>query len=249
MIFYTNSMVLNVTAASNHACSLGTQGFYFYQLVPHSGGAYPNYYVGYMVIEGVSMSVCLYFNNGVLKVKVDNQGSCPSDIDPATCSNGWNTGFVDQVWSGSFRPSTVPTGSYFGNINIVPYSQTSTGARCSTCYPVRSAVSVLWNGDTFVLTIQGASTGSCTLYTQTYAFTEVVEYGFDYPNYYYGLINVNGYNMPVCFYWDTLGSIIFRLDGQGTCPHISDQSYCTQSGQYVLQSWVGQVSISSTETM
>ena len=46
------------------------------------------------------------------------------------------------------------------------------------------------------------------------SFPQVVEYGSTYPGYYGGQITVEGYTIPICFYWDDFGNVIMLLDGQ-----------------------------------
>jgi hypothetical protein len=251
MIFYQNSMVLNVTAAQNHGCGVGTQSYYFYNLEPHTGGAYPYYYVGYSQIEGATISICFYFDSrGVFTIKLDGAGSCPANNEPAACTNGWAAGTVTQSWSGNFQPSTVPTGNYYGTMSVVPYTKSGSQYYCTTCYPVSTSISVLWNGDSAILSMQGGGSSTCVLYTQSFTLSHVTEYGNQYPNYYYGSINVEGYDVAVCFYWDQYGNVIIKIDGQGTCPSTSEQATCSNSAWYpgtVTQTWTGHVS-SNTAT-
>ncbi|EGD78103.1 hypothetical protein PTSG_08981 [Salpingoeca rosetta] len=157
-LFFNNAMMLNISYASSGSCSLNTQGYYFYSLAPHSGGAYPYYYVGQVQVENAVIPVCFYFDYtvGNFRIVLDGQGTCPTASQAPACQNGWTPGTVTQSWSGSFTSSSLPSGDFFGNIAIVPYTKKSGGKyTCTTCAPVTSKATATWNGDQFSLYIRG----------------------------------------------------------------------------------------------
>eukprot|EP01147_Barroeca_monosierra_P006094 gene6094-9166_t len=241
ILFLQNSMIFNISSASSGSCSLFTQGYYFYNLQPFSTTSYPFYYVGNVQVGSAVIPMCMYFDNyGTFRIKLDGQGSCPASTDPASCKNGQQVGTVSQTWSGSFQSSNVPSGNFFGNIAIVPYTRASQGYyTCTNCAPIISGVTFAWNGDSFIVSINGKSTAGCSLLSQTYKVYQVVEYGPNYPGYFSGYITVEGYTIPICFYWDRFGYVVLFLDGQGTCPNTSDKPSCTNgwvSGT-VSQTW------------
>ena len=60
------------------------------QLAPHTGGAYPYYYVGQVSVEGAVIPVCMYFDYSVgnFRIVLDGQGTCPAASDRASCQAG-----------------------------------------------------------------------------------------------------------------------------------------------------------------
>ena len=52
--------------------------------------------------------------------------------------------------------AALPSGSFFGNIAIVPYQKKSGGSyKCTTCAPITSKATANWNGDSFSLVVNG----------------------------------------------------------------------------------------------
>eukprot|EP00049_Salpingoeca_infusionum_P017154 m.351930 g.351930 ORF g.351930 m.351930 type:complete len:309 (+) comp16403_c0_seq1:38-964(+) len=225
MTFYANSLVLNMTGGSTHSCSVDRQGYVISNLQAHSGGQYPYYYVGSLNVNGANVPVCMYFDQSNFRIKIDGQGSCPTNSEPAACVNS-GPGSVSQVWSGAFVKSRIPTGTFNGQTNIVPYTRTVNGYTCTTCAPLPSLSRFTWSGDSLNIGFGAVTNPSCSLDAQVYQIAQVAEYGSSYPNYYYGTIYVENTWIPICFYWDTVGNAIFKLDGQGSCPTTSDRASC-----------------------
>lgn len=57
-------------------------------------------------------------------------------------------------------------------------------------------------------------------------FFQVVEYGPNYPGYFSGYITVEGYTIPICFYWDRFGYVVLFLDGQVCYVTLLDSIKC-----------------------
>jgi hypothetical protein len=76
------------------------------QYQPHSGGAYPNYYVAQVVVERATIPVCMYFDGSRLNLVLDGAGTCPTANEKASCTAGWQPGTVAQTWVGAFTTSS-----------------------------------------------------------------------------------------------------------------------------------------------